>query len=174
MMSYKKFDYKVNKYIEANPELKNHREWEPIDSENVVPVFKGKFNIKNTTPVSNIIFDNVGYYDCLQCPLLVLLYLLKHRNWEGKGGDKHRTVENWRYRQGLLVASRSQGRMAKDLKMPTRTLQRWLKNLEDDGLIRIVKEGRENIYVIGEIVDGVEEYFYAKKYPKINMSDYLL
>jgi len=134
----------------------------------------GKLDIKNTTPISNNLFDNAPMYHTLQNHLLLLIYLLKHRNWEGKGKDKHKTVEIWRDKKGLLVCSRSQERIAKDLKIPMSTLKRWLRELELDGLIRRIKEFRENVYVLGEIVDGKEEYYYAKKYPRINMSDYLL
>ena len=59
------------------------------------------------------------------------------------------------------MASRSLGTMASDFGVAQSTIQDWIDALEMYGLVKRELENRENVYVIGKIVDRKEVYFYA-------------
>lgn len=96
----------------------------------------------------------------LQNPTTLLLYLLQHRPWEGKK-DKHNTYEHWYLEKKLIVASISVGQMSADLGVHEKTVRNWLNSLHGAGIIRKVKVGMENVYVLGEVVGKEEVYYYT-------------
>ena len=51
--------------------------------------------------------------------------------------------------------------MAVDLGVSERTIMRWTKALEEDGIIQRIKVGLENIYVLGKVINKEELYFYS-------------
>ena len=87
----------------------------------------------------------------LQNATTLLLYLIQHSAWEGKN-DKHNTYKHWYEKEQLIVASRSQEQISKDLGVSVRTVQRWLDELEQDRLIHRDTEGKENVYILGKVV----------------------
>lgn len=91
----------------------------------------------------------------LQNPTTLLLYLLQNCCWEGKK-DKHDTYCTWYLKRNLVVASISVEKMCADLGVHEKTIRNWANALQKDGMIKKVKEGKENIYVLGEKVDGKE------------------
>ena len=97
----------------------------------------------------------------LQNATTLLLYLIQHSAWEGKN-DKHNTYKRWYEKEQLIVASRSQEQIAKDLGVSVRTVQRWLDELEQDRLIHRDTEGKENVYILGKVVGSHEVYFYHR------------
>jgi hypothetical protein len=96
----------------------------------------------------------------LQNPTTLLLYLLQHKPWEGKK-DKHNTYHNWYLGKKLIVASVSVERMSADLGVHEKTVRNWLNSLHSAGIIRKLKVGKENIYILGEVIGKEEVYYYA-------------
>ena len=97
----------------------------------------------------------------LQNPTTLLFYLIQHSAWEGKN-DKHNTFKHWYEKERLIVASRSQEQISKDLGVSVRTVQRWLDELEQDRLIHRDTEGKENVYILGKVVGSHEVYYYHR------------
>jgi len=96
----------------------------------------------------------------LQNPTTLLLYFLQHRPWKGKR-DKHDTYRTWYVRRGLIVASVSVEQMCKDLGVHEKTIRNWIKTLHESGLIDKIKVGQENIYVLGQVIEGEERFYYS-------------
>lgn len=99
----------------------------------------------------------------LKSPSALLDYLIQHRAWKDKR-DKHNTWYNFYVDKKLIVASRSQERMAADLGVGVATIKRWLYRLSNDGLVMIIPDGRENVYAIGDIRWDDEKGSYYKHY----------
>jgi len=98
-------------------------------------------------------------HDALKHHSMLLMHLLDNRAYKGKV-DKHDTWNHWYVEKGLIVASMSQQKMADDLGVYRSRIERWIKTLEDAKLIKVVKEKRENVYVLGFIKDLVEVFYY--------------
>ena len=108
------------------------------------------------------LYDRAKSCKSLQNATTLLLYLIQHSAWEGKN-DKHDTYKHWYEKEQLIVSSRSQAQISKDLGVSVRTVQRWLDELEQDRLIHRDTEGRENVYILGKVVGGSHEvYFYHR------------
>jgi len=96
----------------------------------------------------------------LQNPTTLLLYLLQHRAWEGKK-DKHDTYNTWYLKKRLIVASVSVEKISADLGVHEKTARNWINGLHDSGIIRKIKAGLENVYVLGEVTDRKELFYYS-------------
>jgi hypothetical protein len=96
----------------------------------------------------------------LKNPTTLLLYLLQHKSWEGKK-DKHNTYDHWYLKKKLIVASIGVDQMCADLGVHEKTVRNWINSLHDAGIIRKVKVGMENVYVLGEVVGKEEVYYYT-------------
>jgi hypothetical protein len=96
----------------------------------------------------------------LQNPTTLLVYLLQHRAWEGKK-DKHDTYNTWYLKRRLIVASVGVEKICADFGVHEKTVRNWLKGLHKSGIIRKVKAGLDNVYVLGEIIDGKELFYYS-------------
>jgi len=96
----------------------------------------------------------------LRNPTTLLFYLLQHKPWEGKR-DKHDTYGYWYVKKRLIVASVSVEKMAADLGVHERTVRNWIEELHGSGIIKKVKRGLENIYILGEVTDAGEQYYYT-------------
>jgi len=119
--------------------------------------------MKKTIYTNNLFISQVKggilSMDCesLKNPTLLLLYLLQHKPFDGKG-DKHHTWTYWYKKRKLIIASVGIEKMSLDLGVSERTTRRWVKQLSQDGLIITLKSGLENLYVLG-IVEGRNERF---------------
>jgi hypothetical protein len=149
------------------------REWNEHRGK-MYPYYDAKQDVKNTTAVRNTLLERAKHTECLQNETTLLIYLLKHRPFKGKADGKHKTSSVWYHQRGKIVASVGMEKMAKELGVDERTIRRWTKHLREAGLIQVRYENREAVYVLGEIVDGKEVFFYAKQLRVINMKDYLL
>ena len=96
----------------------------------------------------------------LQNPTTLLLYLLQHRAWEGKK-DKHDTYNTWYLKRRLIVASVGVEKICADLGVHEKTVRNWLKGLHKSGVIRKVKAGLDNVYVLGEVIDRQDLFYYS-------------
>jgi hypothetical protein len=133
----------------------------PIIKKESGPIeYKGNF-LGGKKAVNDKLYNRSRESRSLQNPTTLLLYLVQHSAWDGKV-DKHRTYKHWYEEKRLIVATRSQEQMAKDLGVCVRTVQRWLDELEEDYLIQRTVEGRENIYVLGKVGGSHEVYFYQR------------
>lgn len=108
--------------------------------------------------------DKVKESKCHKNATALLFTLYRHRSWEGKR-DRNHTYEYWYKKKGLIVASRSMAKLSEDIGVTEKTISRWLKDLEANGDIRIVKgksQGykRDNIYVLGEVDKNGNEILY--------------
>jgi len=98
----------------------------------------------------------------LRNPTSLLFYILQHKPWEGKK-DKHGTYGYWCVKKRLIVATDSVEKMAADLGVHKKTVRNWIDELHRSGIIKKVKVGLENVYVLGEVTDSGERYYYAGK-----------
>ena len=112
------------------------------------------------TPVKVGLFNVARLNRDLQNPTTLLLYLLQHRTWEGKK-DKHDTYDTWYLKRGLIVASVGVEKICVDLGVHEKTVRNWTNALHKSGVIRKLKSGREGIYVLGEVIDNKELYYYS-------------
>ena len=109
--------------------------------------------------VHHLFVDKLQSSDCHKNPTATMLYLLKHKGFEGKG-DKHNTGSNWYLKKKLIVASVGQARMMRELGIDKSTVKRHLQKLKDNGDITSCKENRENVYILGYVDDGGVEHYY--------------
>jgi hypothetical protein len=93
-------------------------------------------------------------------PLALLIYLLEHSPFVDKT-DKYNTWGYWYVKRGLIVVSVGEEKMAVDLGVDERTIKRWVKQLNRDGVIITFKSGLENLYILGVVQDNVEKHFYC-------------
>jgi hypothetical protein len=148
-------------YEQRHPETKSVQTWRNVKG-TALPHYEAEVCVKNSTAVKNEIFRNMPRFKSLRSAALgLLLYFIYHRNYPDKK-DKHNTREVWYHQRGLIVASRSLGTMASDFGVARSTIKDWIDALEMDGLVKRELENRENVYVIGKIVDRKEVYFYAQ------------
>ncbi len=96
----------------------------------------------------------------LRNPTTLLLYLLQNRAWEGKK-DKHDTYGNWYLKKRLIVASIGIEKICADLGVHEKTVRNWTNALHKSGVIRKLKEGKESVYVLGEVIDNKELFYYS-------------
>ena len=61
------------------------------------------------------------------------------------------------------MATDSVEKMAADLGVHEKTVRNWIEELHRSGIIKKVKVGLENVYVLGEVTDSGERYYYAGK-----------
>jgi hypothetical protein len=154
-------DARREAYIKEHPETKDLNGWQ-VKGGKVVPRYEAEVCVKNTTAIKNEVFQNFPRLKSLRSAAFgLLVYFIYHRNFPEKK-DKHNTREVWYHQRGLIVASRSINTIAKDFGVHRSTILDWIEALEKDGLLRRELENRENVYVIGQIVDNREVYFYAK------------
>ena len=138
---------KIVKAKAENPEKKGDLQPKEYSNEHYSNVRAGLINMGRKNRV-------------LQNPTTLLFYLLQHKPWKGKK-DKHNTYEKWYLKEKLIVASVSIERMSADLGVHEKTVRNWLNSLHSSGIVRKVKVGMENIYVLGEIVGKEEVYYYT-------------
>jgi hypothetical protein len=106
-------------------------------------------------------FFNVARQNChLQNPTTLLLYLLQHRAWEGKK-DKHDTYGTWYLKKRLIVASVGVEKLCADLGVHEKTVRNWTNALHRSGVIRKLKDGQDNVYLLGEVIDDKELFYYS-------------
>ena len=106
-------------------------------------------------------FFNVARQNChLQNPTTLLLYLLQHRAWEGKK-DKHDTYGTWYLKKRQIVTSVGVEKICADLGVHEKTVRNWTNALHRSGVIRKLKDGQENVYILGEIIDDKEMFYYS-------------
>jgi len=96
----------------------------------------------------------------LQNPTTLLLYLLQHRAWEGKR-DKHNTYDTWYRKRRLIVASVGVEKICADLGVHEKTVRNWVNALHKSGVIRKLKDGKENVYVLGEVINNEDLFYYS-------------
>jgi predicted transcriptional regulator len=121
-------------------------------------------DLNNTTHIKNELLDSIRNSLVLKGPLALLFYLIRNKAFPMQSDNtKHKIKEVWYDQKGKIVASRSVERMATDLGVHRATIIRWLDDLVSEDLIRKEKEFRENVYVLGEIKNKKEIYFYAEK-----------
>ena len=119
-------------------------------------------DLKNTTHIKNEVFDVIKTLDCLKNETSLLFYLIRNKAFPMQSDNtKHKIKENWYEQKGKIVASRSIKKMAEDLGVCNRTIRYWLTELSNNGIIKIEKEFREHVYILGEIKNNKEYYFYA-------------
>jgi hypothetical protein len=157
-LSRQEQERQVQALINERPELKGHLEFAQKKGK-MVPYFDAKIDYKNTIGVKKSIMENISSKKSLQSPVILLMYLLQNRPWNGKS-DKHHTQDYWYNQRGLITASKSEKKIAEDLGLPKRTIQRWKKQLLKDKLMDVILENRECVYVLGQIIDGIEVFFY--------------
>jgi hypothetical protein len=145
---------------DANPHISLPAEIENCKKKSGPVEYKGNF-LGGKKAVNDKLYNRTRESRSLQNPTTLLFYLIQHSAWDGKV-DKHRTYRHWYEEKRLIVATRSQEQMAKDLGVSIRTVQRWLDELEEDNLIQRTVEGRENIYVLGKVAGTHEVYFYQR------------
>jgi hypothetical protein len=104
----------------------------------------------------NVARSNKG----LRNPTTLLLYLLQHRAWEGKR-DKHDTYDTWYLKRRLIVASVGEEKICADPGVHEKTVRNWTKTLEKSGVIRKLKDGQENVYILGEVINNKELFYYS-------------
>jgi hypothetical protein len=158
-LSRQEQERQVEQLKKERPELIKHKDWSEIKGR-MIPIYEADYRYENTTGIRNEIFDTARKYKSLKGPMLLLSYFIKHHNYVGKGRDKHKTVEVWRKQKGFIVCSRSKKTIANDLGVCQKTIRNWTKELEADGLVQVEVENRENVYIIGKIIDRTETYFY--------------
>jgi len=122
--------------------------------------YKGNF-LGGQKAIKDKIFNKSRGSKSLQNATTLLFYLIQHSAWKDKN-DKHKTYDNWYVKKHRIVASRSQEQMALDLGVSVSTIKRWLDDLERDELIERAIEGRENVYILGKVIDDTELFFYEK------------
>jgi hypothetical protein len=122
------------------------------------------YTSEHYTTVRAGMINTVRQCKVLRNPTALLFYLLQHKPWEGKK-DKHDTYGYWYVKKHLIVASVSVEKMAADLGVHEKTVRNWIEELHESGIIKKVKIGLENIYVLGEVTDTGEKYYYAGEIP---------
>ena len=96
----------------------------------------------------------------LRNPTILLLYLLQHRSWEGKK-DKHDTYDTWYKKRKLIVASVGEDKICADFGVNEKTVRNWVNALHRSGVIKKLKDGKENVYVLGEVIDNKDLFYYS-------------
>lgn len=92
----------------------------------------------------------------------LLIILLKHRSWNSKK-DKHETWDYWYQIEKKIVASVGYEKLMSELGVSYSNIRRYLNKLEDNGDIKRELEGRENVFVLGEVdEDGNEILYYTQ------------
>lgn len=108
----------------------------------------------------------------------LLLYLLQWSGYENRKG----LVGEW-YKRGFIAASQSEEQIAFEFQVSERTIKRWIKELEDDGLLLVEKSGLCNVYVLGLVEERKDEngktfndekYFYCGEATPYRLPDRLL
>ena len=112
------------------------------------------------SPVKAGLFNVARGNEVLRNPTTLLLYLLQHRSWKGKK-DKHDTYGTWYLRRNLIVASVGEEKIAADLGVHKKTVRNWTKALQRTGVIRKLKDGQDNVYVLGEVIENKELFYYS-------------
>lgn len=119
-------------------------------------------SVKNTTAIENEVFDNFKY-----CPELIkhwalLSYLIKCKAYPTKTcEDKHHTRTYWYEQKGKIVASISIKRLSGVFGVSYRMMRYWINGLVKCGVIERILEKRENVFILGEIKNGKEYFFYS-------------
>ena len=114
---------------------------------------------KRWVPIEGEVKDLMKANKIFRTKSMFLMYLVQEGPWEGKC-DKHKTWSNWYCQQSLIVTSIGQEKMSEDTNVPVGTIKRWLKELEDENLIRRKYEWGELVVVVGKINNGMDVYFY--------------
>jgi len=111
-------------------------------------------------PIKAGIFNVARQNRHLQNPTTLLLYLLQHKSWEGKK-DKHDTYDTWYMKKRLIVTSVGVEKICADLGVHEKTVRNWTNALHRSGVIRKLKDGQENVYILGEVIDNKELFYYS-------------
>ena len=153
---------RVDKKVITFPN-KEKIEWDELGDNDLQPV---EFSNKNYIMKKAGVYNRARKSKSLQNPSTLLDYLLQHKPWKNEKGeykkDKHKTYTYWYLERKLIVASRSVEQMAVDLGVSESTIKRWVNALEKDGIIKKIKVGLENVYVLGKVINENDElYFYS-------------
>jgi len=114
----------------------------------------------NFCPIKAGIFNMARQNSHLRNPTTLLLYLLQHKSWEGKK-DKHDTYGTWFLKRNLIVASVGVEKICTDLGVHEKTIRNWTNALHNGGVIRKLKDGPDNVYILGEVIDNKELFYYS-------------
>ena len=110
---------------------------------------------------------NIIEKDKLKPNLLLYLFLRRHIRKIKSTKDILGIFEKFYCAQGKLATSWPIKVLAKKLHVSTRTIDRWIKELKTVGAINVENincNGRkQNVYVLGEIGEKYEIYYYEKK-----------
>ena len=153
---------KPDKKIISSPKKANV-EWDELGNNELLPSnFDNKYFITKKAGV----YNTARKAKSLKNPSTLLDYLLQYKAWKNDETgeykkDKHNTYTYWYVERKLVVASRSVEQMAVDLGVSESTIKRWANALVRDGIIKKIKVGLENVYVLGKVVNGEELYFYT-------------
>lgn len=114
--------------------------------------------------VRHLFIDRLSNSSCHKNPTATLLYLLKHRGYEGKQ-DTHATGENWYSKKKLIVASIGHSKMMRELGIDRSTVKRHIHKLVKNRDIEVVSENDENVYILGYVEpSGHEQFFYQGRH----------
>jgi hypothetical protein len=130
-----------------------------LEDTSMMSKYKDDIEKKHWLRYEGYVKDAIKKHDSLKQHSMLLMHLLDNRAYEGKK-DKHNTWTDWYCERNLIVASIGQAKLCDDLGIPRIRLYRWTKKLEAANLIKIEKEWRENIYILGMVKDMVEIFFY--------------
>jgi hypothetical protein len=75
--------------------------------------------------------------------------------------DKHDTYDTWYRKRRLIVASVGVEKICADLGVHEKTVRNWVNALHKSGVIRKLKDGKENVYVLGEVINNEELFYYS-------------
>ena len=128
---------------------------------NIDPYAACMSRFKNTTQIdNNLMGGNNNIMSALKSPLMVLLYLMKHRPFI----SKDRTIKNIEYDEmytkGQIAVNKTTADISDDLEIPYSTAHAWLVKLEEERIIFKHKVGRNKYIIIGYIKEDKEIYFY--------------
>jgi len=142
----------------AKPEKTSQINWDAMEKH--ADLKPTEYRNDHFSTVKAGLFNVARVISDLQNPTTLLVYLLQHRAWEGKK-DKHDTYNTWYLKRRLIVASVGVEKICADLGRCEKTVRNWLKGLHKSGVIRKVKAGLDNVYVLGEVIDGKELFYYS-------------
>ena len=142
----------------AKPEKTSQINWDAMEKH--ADLKPTEYRNDHFSTVKAGLFNVARVISDLQNPTTLLLYLLQHRAWEGKR-DKHDTYNTWYLKRRLIVASVGVEKICADLGVHEKTVRNWINGLHESGVIRKVKAGLDNVYVLGEVIDGKELFYYS-------------
>lgn len=135
---------------------------------NINDCYSGRYKEKyQFIMVGYSIMDNEEKLKRAANKTMFYLFLRRYAKRKKSYKDKLNIFENYYVEKALLACSWSQEALAKKFGVDIRTIGRWVKELQNDGAIKIEKIptnniGRgqyQNVYITGEVTDDGETYF---------------